>query len=72
VALVNDSSITVDLELRLHQDTFLYKLLKMNEVNDPNLIILETKEAKTYKAICMRINPKSKCSFTLQFTPETT
>ena len=44
----------------------------MNEVRDPNLVIVETKELKAYKAICMRISPKSKCLFALQFTPETT
>lgn len=34
--------------------------------------ILETKETKNYKAIGLRINPKCKVAFTLEFTPETT
>lgn len=34
--------------------------------------IFETKETKNYKSIGLRINPKCKVGFTLEFTPETT
>jgi hypothetical protein len=39
ITLVNDSGIQVDLELRLHNDTFLAKYLKLCPISDSNLLI---------------------------------
>lgn len=69
IILINDSPMAVDLELRLYNDTFLSKFLKLCPINDANLSLIETKEFKTYKAICLRVNPKIKTFFSLQFTP---
>jgi hypothetical protein len=35
------------------------------------LAIIDTKDIKNYKAISLRINPKSRANFVLEFTPET-
>lgn len=71
VTLINESNIQVDLELRLQYDTFLAKSLKLSSVCDSNLTLVEIKESKNLKTVCLRINPKCKANFLLEFIPET-
>jgi hypothetical protein len=71
INLVNEASIAVDLELRLPNDTFLAKCLRLGELLDGNLQVVETRELKAFKVICLRVAPKSKAAFMLQFFPET-
>lgn len=70
VTIINDSNIPVELELRLHNETFLAKGLKLGSLLDNNISVVDTKQLKSYKVIHLRVNGKCRTVFTLQFYPE--
>lgn len=65
IALINDSNIPVELELRFHNDTFLSKNLKLGRLCDNLLSVVDKKEVKAYKVIYLRVAPKCRTVFTL-------
>ena len=73
MTLVNDSQITVDLELRLPYESFLYECLKISKILDENSQLISSEEinkGNKYKNYILRINPKCRTNIALEFTPE--